>query len=124
MEEPKKRILIVEDDEHVARIYKMKFTKEGYNTIFADNGEDGLQKITLEKPDLIVLDLMVPKKDGFWVLGEIKKNPELVNIPILVLSNLGQQSDKDRAIALGANDYMVKVNYSMQEVVDKAKSYL
>jgi len=102
----------------------VKLSKEGYDTVFAVNGEEGIEKITIEKPDLIILDLMVPKKDGFAVLEEIKKNPDLAKIPVLVLSNLGQQSDKDRAIALGANEYMVKVNYSMQEVVDRARSYL
>lgn len=124
MDERKKRILIIEDDEHVSKVYEMKFSKEGYDTIFVTNGEDGVEKIATEKPDLIILDLMVPQKDGFLVLEEIKKNPDIAKIPVLVLSNLGQQSDKDRAIALGANEYLVKVNHSMQEVVDKVKSYL
>lgn len=124
MDERKKKILIIEDDEHVSKVYEMKFSKEGYDTIFVTNGEDGVEKIAIEKPDLIILDLMVPRKDGFVVLEEIKKNPDLAKIPVLVLSNLGQQSDKDRAIALGANEYFVKVSHSMQEVVDRAKSYL
>lgn len=124
MDERKRKILIVEDDEHVSRVYEMKFSKEGYDTIFVTNGEDGVEKIATEKPDLIILDLMVPRKDGFVVLEEIKKDPDLAKIPVLVLSNLGQQSDKDRAFALGANEYLVKVNYSMKEVVDRAKSYL
>ncbi|OHA79304.1 MAG: hypothetical protein A2747_02575 [Candidatus Yonathbacteria bacterium RIFCSPHIGHO2_01_FULL_44_41] len=124
MDERRKKILVVEDDEHISKVYHVKLSKEGYDTVFAVNGEEGIEKITIEKPDLIILDLMVPKKDGFAVLEEIKKNPDLAKIPVLVLSNLGQQSDKDRAIALGANEYMVKVNYSMQEVVDRARSYL
>lgn len=124
MDERKKRILIVEDDEHISKVYDVKFKKEGYETIFAVNGEEGVEKITTEKPDLIILDLMVPRKDGFGVLEDIKKNPDLAKIPVLVLSNLGQQSDKDRALALGANEYLIKVNYSMQDVVDRAKSYL
>ena len=124
MDERRKKILVVEDDEHISKVYHVKLSKEGYDTVFAVNGEEGIEKITIEKPDLIILDLIVPKKDGFAVLEEIKKNPDLAKIPVLVLSNLGQQSDKDRAIALGANEYMVKVNYSMQEVVDRARSYL
>ncbi|MFZ2831864.1 MAG: response regulator [Minisyncoccia bacterium] len=124
MSEHKKKILIVEDDEHIVRVYEMKFVREGYEIIVTANGEVAIEKITSEKPDLIILDLMVPKKDGFMVLEEIKKIPLLAKIPVLVLSNLGQQSDKDRARALGANDYMVKVDYSMQEVVERAKSYL
>lgn len=124
MGEHKKKILIIEDDEHISKVYEMKFSKEGYETIFATNGEKGLEKISMEKPDLVILDLMLPEKNGFFVLEEIKKNPELVSIPVLVISNLGQQPDKDRALALGAKEYMVKVNFSMQEVVERAKSYL
>lgn len=124
MSENKKRILIVEDDEHISKVYKMKFSSEGYDIILAVDGEEGIEKITSEKPDLIILDLALPKIDGFTVLKEIKKNPELAKIPVLVLSNLGQQSDKDRIIALGGNEFMIKVDYSIEEVVNKAKSYL
>lgn len=124
MGEQKKKILIIEDDEHVSKVYEMKFTKEGYNTVFVANGEEAVEKITSERPDLIILDLMVPRKDGFMILGEIKKNSNTANIPVIVLSNLGGKGDQDRALALGANEYMVKVNYSMQEVLDKAKGYL
>lgn len=124
MEEYKKKILIIEDDDHVSKVYQVKFMKEGYNTVFINNGEEAVEKIAAEKPDLIILDLMMPRKDGFVILEEIKKEPNLPKIPILVLSNLGQQSDKDRALGLGANEYMVKVNFSMQEVIEKAKSFL
>ncbi len=121
---PKKKILIIEDDEHIARVYSMKFAKEGYDTILAIDGEEGVEKIITEKPDLIVLDMMLPKKDGFFVLEEVKKNPALANVRILIISNLGQKTDQDRALALGANEYLVKVESSMQEVIDKVKSYL
>lgn len=120
----KKKILIIEDDEHVSKVYEMKFSKEGYDTILVTNGEEAVEKITSERPDLIILDLMVPKKDGFAVLEEIKKDQGTAGIPVLVLSNLGGKGDQERALALGANEYMVKVNYSMQEVIDRAKSYL
>ncbi|MBI5401038.1 MAG: response regulator [Candidatus Yonathbacteria bacterium] len=119
-----KKILLIEDDEHVAKIYEIKFSKEGYDIVLAANGEEGIEKIISEKPDLIILDLMMPKKDGFTVLEEIKKNPDIASIPVIVISNLGQQSDQDRALAIGAKEYLVKVSYSMQEVVDKAKNYL
>lgn len=124
MDEHKKKILVIEDDEHVSKVYAMKFAKEGYDTVFVTNGEVAVEKITTEKPNLIILDLMIPRKDGFAILEEIKKIPDVSSIPVIVLSNLGQQTDKDRAIGLGANEYMVKVNFSMQEVVDRAKSYL
>lgn len=124
MDDHKKKVLIVEDDEHISRIYDIKFSHEGYQTLLARNGEEALEMISSKRPDLIMLDLMLPKKDGFMVLEEIKKDPELKNIPVLVISNLGQKSDEERVLALGANGYMVKVSYSMQEVIDKAKSYL
>ncbi|MEK7568920.1 MAG: response regulator [Patescibacteria group bacterium] len=124
MNERKKKILIVEDDEDISRIYDIKFSHEGYDTILAKSGEEVLEKILNERPDLIMLDLMLPKKDGFMVIEEIKKNQEVKNTPILVISNLGQKSDEDRVIALGANGYIVKVRCSTQEVVDKAKSFL
>lgn len=124
MDENKKKILIIEDDEHVSRVYEMKFSKEGYNTVLVTNGEEAVEKVTSEKPNLIILDLMVPRKDGFVILEEIKKNPNAANIPVLVLSNLGGKNDRDRALALGAVDYMVKVENSMQDVIDRAKKYL
>jgi putative two-component system response regulator len=72
---------------------------------------------------LVLLDLMLPKKDGFGVLEDIQKIPALAHIPIIVLSNLGQESDKERALSLGAKEYVVKVDYAIQEVIDKVKGY-
>src|SRR3989344_9389063 len=116
MNEHKKRVLIVEDDDGISRIYDIKFSHEGYDTILAKDGEEAVEKICNERPDLIMLDLMLPKKDGFMVIEEIKKNQELKNIPILVISNLSQKSDEDRVFALGANGYIVKVRYTTQQV--------
>lgn len=124
MDTNKKKVMIVEDDEHISKVYEIKLAKEGVETSLARDGEEAVVKITAEKPSVILLDLMLPKKDGFWVLEEIKKIPELSSIPVIVLSNLGQQSDQDRALALGANEYLVKVNYPIQEVVNKVKGYL
>lgn len=123
MDENKKKILIVEDDEHISKVYEVKLQKEGFSTVFAVNGEEGVQKAQSEKPDLIILDLMLPKKDGFYLLEEIKKDPILAKVPVIVLSNLGQESDKNRALGLGASEYLVKVDASMQDVVDRTKSY-
>lgn len=124
MNEHTKKVMIVEDDEHISKVYEIKFTKEGITSLVARNGEEAVAKITAEKPSLILLDLMIPKKDGFWVLEEIKKNPDLKTIPVLVLSNLGQKSDQDRARDLGANEYLVKVDFSIQDIVEKVKNYL
>ena len=124
METTQKKVVIVEDDDHISKVYEIKFAKEGIKTVIARDGEEGVIVITAEKPDMIILDLMVPKKDGFAVLEEIKKNPELANIPVIVLSNLGQKVDQERALALGANEYLVKVNQPIQEIIDKVKAYL
>ena len=124
MTEHKKRVLIVEDDEHISKVYEIKLAKEGIDISVARDGDEAVAKITAEKPDMILLDLMIPKKDGFAVLEDIKKVPALAKIPVIVLSNLGQQSDQERAIALGANEYLIKVDYPIQDVIDKVKGYL
>lgn len=124
MSENTKKVVVVEDDEHISKVYEIKLTKEGIQVIVARDGNEAVTKIIAEKPDLILLDLMIPKKDGFGVLEEIKNIPELSNIPIIVLSNLGQQKDQDRALGLGAREYLVKVDYPIQLVIDKVKGYL
>lgn len=124
MDTNNKKVMVVEDDEHISKVYEIKLAKEGIASFLARDGEEAVVKITAEKPDVILLDLMLPKKDGFWVLEEIKKNPELAGIPVIILSNLGQKSDQDRALALGASEYLVKVDYSIQEIIDKVKGYL
>lgn len=124
MDTNKKKVMIVEDDEHISKVYEIKLAKEGFATSLAIDGEEAVAKIASEKPNLILLDLMIPKKDGFGVLEDIKKVPELASIPVIVLSNLGQQTDQDRALGLGANEYLVKVDYPIQEVVNRVKKYL
>lgn len=124
MDENKKKVVVVEDDEHISKVYEIKLAKENIAAMVARDGEEAVVMINTEKPDLIILDLMIPKKDGFGVLEEIKKNPDLAKIPIIILSNLGQKKDQDRALGLGANEYLVKMNYSIQEIIDKVKGYL
>lgn len=124
MNTSKKRVLIVEDDEHISKVYEIKFAKEGIETFTARDGEAALAEIKTQKPDLVILDLMLPKKDGFWVLEEVRKDKELSTMPVLVLSNLGQKTDQDRALGLGANEYLIKVDYSIQDIVEKVKGFL
>ncbi|MEK7520720.1 MAG: response regulator [Patescibacteria group bacterium] len=119
-----KKILIIEDDQRLNKIYSIKLNQEGIETSIAVDGEEGWRKLTGEKPDLVLLDLMIPVKDGFAILEERAKNPELMKIPVLVLSNLGQDSDVERAKKLGASEYLVKANFSIQGIVDKIKEYL
>ena len=119
----KRKIIIVEDDEHIAKVYRLKLESEGMDPVIASDGEEALEKIIKEKPDLILLDLMLPKKDGFWVLDKVRQNKDFLKTPVIVLSNLWEQADKERALVLGANDYLVKIDTTIQEVVDKINSY-
>ncbi|MEI6580675.1 MAG: response regulator [bacterium] len=119
-----KKIVIVEDDEHIAKVYRLKLELEKIDAIIASDGEDAVSKVFSEKPDLILLDLMLPKKDGFWVLEQVRHNTAFLNTPIIVLSNLWEQADKERALVLGANDYLVKIDTTIQEVIDKIKVYI
>lgn len=120
----KKKVMVVEDDEHIARVYAIKLGNEGIDVSIAHDGEEAIMKIDAERPDLILLDLMLPKIDGFGVLEEVKKSPELGMIPVIVVSNLWKEEDQYRALALGANEFLVKVEYPIQEIVDKVKGYL
>ncbi|MBI4692151.1 MAG: response regulator [Candidatus Terrybacteria bacterium] len=119
-----KKVLIIEDDEQVARVYGIKLKQENIEIIKATDGEEGLEKMVSEKPSLVLLDLMLPKKDGFWVLEEMAKEPASKKIPVVILSNLGQEQDKERALKLGAKEYLVKADVSIKEVVEKIKKYL
>ena len=116
--------MIVEDDEHISKVYEIKFAKIGIETSLARDGEEAVVKITTENPAVILLDLMIPKKDGFGVLEDIKKVPRIAKIPVIVLSNLGQKIDQERALALGANEYLVKSDYPIQDIIEKVKGYL
>ncbi|MBT4384383.1 response regulator [Candidatus Peregrinibacteria bacterium] len=118
------KILIAEDDKFLGQIYEVKLTKEGYEIIRAVNGEEAVAKALSEKPSLILLDLVMPKKDGFAVLTEIKANPETQNIPVIIMSNLGQESDKKKGLELGAVDYLVKANLSIEDMMLKIKTHM
>lgn len=124
MADTQKKVLIVEDDEHISKVYQIQLAKEGLAINLAQDGEEAVRLINSEKPDLVILDLMLPKKDGFWVLEEIRKDSKNSKIPILVISNLGQKTDEKRAMDLGASEYLVKIDYPIQEIITKIKSYL
>ncbi|MEK7494324.1 MAG: response regulator [Patescibacteria group bacterium] len=120
----KKRILLAEDDEFISDVYTRKFTKEGFDVDLAMNGEQALQKAREHKPDIILLDLIMPVKDGFETLKELKADPGLKDIRVIVLSNLSQDEDRAEVRALGAVDYCVKAQVSFGEMVDKIKLHL
>lgn len=124
MDNKGKKILLVEDDVTLIDMYSLKFKEEGYNLLTADNGETGLALALKEIPDVILLDIMMPKMDGFAVLAELKKNATTKNIPVLMLSNLGQTADVEKGEQMGAKDYIVKASMTPSQVVEKVQSYL
>ena len=118
------KVLIIEDDKFLSKIYQTKLNKEGVEADFALNGEDGLKKIREQSPSVILLDLIMPKMDGFTVLEKMQQDPSMKKIPVLILTNLGQEEDKERGLKLGAKDFIVKSDTSIQEVVEKIKKYI
>lgn len=119
-----KKILLVEDESALQKTLGDILIYEGYETISALDGEIGLQLAETKKPDLILLDLVLPKVNGFEVLKKLRETEETKNIPIIVLTNLGEIGDIDKAIGLGATTYLVKAQYSLEEVVEKVKKAL
>ena len=124
MEKKGYKVLLVEDDLFLSKILSSKFKKEGFLVELAMDGEEGLKKVKSFAPDIILLDLIMPKKNGFEVLEEIKLNDKTKNIPVIILSNLGQNSDVSKGKELGAVDYLVKANFSLKEVVAKVREHL
>jgi len=119
-----KKILMIEDDIFLRRVYRDQFIRVGFEFIEATNGVEGLNKINSENPDLILLDLMLPRKNGFDVLREIQEDKKTKRIPVIILSNLGQELDIKEGLALGAKDYLIKTEMRISEVVDKVKKHL
>ena len=117
-------ILLVEDDKFLRDLMKQKLIKVGYNVLVAVDGEEGLKMAESEKYDIVLLDLILPGINGFEVLRGIKSNPKISSIPVIVLSNLGQKEDVERAMKLGAVDFMIKAHFTPQEIVDKIKSVI
>lgn len=118
------KILIIEDDPLIIKIYMTRLLADGYQVLSADNGEDGLQKAQKEMPDLVVLDIMMPKMDGFGVLEKLRTDEKMKQMPILVYSNLAAEEEVARAKKLGATEFIVKANISPTEMVAKIKQYL
>ena len=118
------KILIIEDDKFLRQLIVQKLAKEGYETIEAIDGEQGLKKVEEESPGLVLLDLILPGIDGFEVLSRMKKNEELAKVPVIILSNLGQQEDVQRGLNLGAVDYLIKAHFTPGEIVEKIRKAL
>jgi len=118
------KILIAEDEEGLRELYRLRFELESFNVIFAKNGEEALKKIKKEKPDLVLLDIMMPKKSGIDVLKELRKDPTNKKIPVVILSVLSEEHFKTKAKKLGANAYLVKADVMASDVVSKVKEIL
>ncbi len=121
---PTHKILLVEDDFFLADIYQTKLSIANYNVIVSQDGMDGLQQALTQLPDLILLDIMLPKMDGLDVLKRLKADESTKNIPVILLSNLGQEFVVNGGMSLGAVDYLVKSDLTPREVIDKIKKHL
>lgn len=119
-----KKILIVEDETSIIQLYKLKFMEAKYEVFEASTGVAGLEIAKKEKPDIILLDIIIPQYDGFAVLEMLKQDPATKNIPVILLTNLAQEEDKNRGVKLGAKDYLVKANFTPSEVLKKVEAHL
>ncbi|HDL75084.1 MAG TPA: response regulator [bacterium] len=114
-----KKVLLIEDEEIILKLLQKKLIDEDYNVLIARNGEQGLKMIKKIKPDIILLDIIMPKMNGFEVMEEISKDSSIKKIPIIIISNSGQETELSRAKELGANDWLVKTEFNPQEVIKK-----
>jgi DNA-binding response OmpR family regulator len=119
-----KRILFVEDDDALASVYLVRLEAEGFEVQRVANGEDALAAAINFKPDLVLLDVMMPKVSGFDVLDILRNTPETANLKIIMLTALSQESDKKRAQDLGVDDYLVKSQVVISDVIDRIKKHL
>jgi DNA-binding response OmpR family regulator len=119
-----KTILIIEDDRFLREVISQKLLKEGYNPVGAVDGEEGIRKVKEIKPDLVLLDLILPGIDGFEVLSQMKEDPLLAQIPVIILSNLGQKEEIEKGLKMGAVDYLIKAHFTPGEIIEKIKTAL
>lgn len=118
------KILIVEDEEILSKVLQEKLEKERFTVDLAVDGESVIPRAKSFKPDLILLDIILPKKNGIAVLEDLKEDPTLKQTPVIVISNLGEDENIKKALSLGAVDYLVKTQHPINEVVEKIRNYL
>jgi len=119
-----KKILIIEDDSFLSEMYLAKFNQSDFQAEVAIDGKEGLSKVKSFKPDLILLDIVLPKMDGFEVLKELKKDSELKKIPVILLTNLGQKNEVEKGLSLGADEYIIKAHFTPSAVVNRVKEII
>ena len=117
-------VLIAEDEDLLQKAFRAKFEGAGYAVTVVGDGEAALYSIRTARPDILLLDIRMPKKDGFQVLTEMKQDPELATIPVFILSNLSQDPDVETGLKLGAVDYIIKSDFSITDVVRKVGEHL
>ena len=117
-------ILIIEDDHFLSSLLKARLEKEGFTVYHAADGEEGLNLIKQVNPNLVLMDLILPKLSGFEILETISVDPQFNRIPVIVLTNLAQESDVEKTKSLGAVDYFVKVKISIDEIIDKVEGVM
>ena len=118
------KVLIIEDDLFLRDLVYQKLQSSGFEAYQAVDGEEGLKKIIEIKPDIVLLDIILPGIDGFEILRRKKENPEIASIPVIVLSNLGQKEEIDQGLNLGAKDYLIKAHFTLDEIMMKVKNVL
>ncbi len=118
------KVLVVEDDAFLGGAYRVKLTKEGFEVEIATDGEEALVKLRSFTPDIILMDIIMPRKDGFSTLQDIKQSDTLKNIPVIMATNLGQPGDVEKAKGLGALDLITKSNMSITDLVTKLKTVI
>lgn len=119
-----KKILIIEDDKFLRELISRKLTEAGFEALEAFDGEEGIKKLKEEKPELVLLDLILPGIDGFEVLSRMGEDPNLKSIPVIILSNLGQREDVEKGLKMGAVDYLIKAHFTPGEIIEKIKNAL
>lgn len=124
MAQNKGKILLVEDDTFISGMYQTKLTMLGYTVRVAVDGESGWQELKKEIPDLLLLDIVLPRKDGFEILSDIRNDAQLKGLPVILLTNLGQKPDVQKGLELGADDYIIKAHFTPTEVVEKIEKML
>ncbi len=117
-------ILLIEDEQVLIDVLKKRLTKEGYEVKIAKNGEQGLELIKNNDPDLVLLDIVMPKMDGFEVLEELNKDPELSEVSVIIISNSGEPVELEKVKELGAEDWVIKTEFNPQDVVNKVEKQL
>ncbi|MCJ7827877.1 response regulator [Patescibacteria group bacterium] len=123
-DQTKKKILLVEDEEVLTNLLREKLTSEGYQVATAANGVEGLEKMRQDKPDLVLLDIIMPKKGGFKVMEEMQKDLALAKILVMIISNSGQLVELERAKKLGAKDWLIKTEFDPKEVIEKVNNLI